>query len=111
MTNRIGLHEASVPTVAILNSIMPQSNNTHRVLQANYYRLGDALKDPQAKVPGRPLTTHYSSVQQKIHFMDTHGIQKSVVSLANPWLDFVDASVSLSIVKKINEEFSDLCGQ
>ncbi|CAI6100046.1 unnamed protein product [Clonostachys chloroleuca] len=74
-------------------------------------RLGDALKDPQAKVPGRPLTTHYSSVQQKIHFMDTHGIQKSVVSLANPWLDFVDASVSLSIVKKINEEFSDLCGQ
>src|SRR3954462_9151246 len=34
--------------------------------------------------PGRPLTKHYSSLAQKIHFMDTHSIGISVISLANP---------------------------
>ncbi|KAF2965010.1 hypothetical protein GQX73_g8582 [Xylaria multiplex] len=42
-----------------------------------------------ANLPGRPITTHYTSLAQKIHFMDTHEIDISVISLANPWLDFV----------------------
>ncbi|CAG9977331.1 unnamed protein product [Clonostachys byssicola] len=98
-------------TIPIVRKFPQASDPRLILLEEEVKSLEDALKDPQAKVPGRPLTTHYSSVQQKIHFMDTHGIRKSVVSLANPWLDFLDASESPAIAKKINDEFSDLCGQ
>jgi len=63
------------------------------------------------KLPGRPLTSHYTSLAQKIHFMDTHEIDISVVSLANPWLDFIDAHDSGTIAQSINQEFSDMCAE
>ncbi|KAM7191409.1 amidohydrolase [Naviculisporaceae sp. PSN 640] len=60
-------------------------------------------------LPGRPLTAHYSSLPQKIHFMDTHNIDISVLSLANPWLDFLSASESPSIAHETNISFSEMC--
>lgn len=65
--------------------------------------------DASAKPPGRPLTKHYSSLEQKIHFMDTHSIDISVISLANPWLDFLVPEESGGIAKSVNEEFSTMC--
>ncbi|KAI1428546.1 uracil-5-carboxylate decarboxylase [Xylaria sp. FL1777] len=62
-----------------------------------------------ANLPGRPITTHYSSLAQKIHFMDTHGIDISVISLANPWLDFVASEAAGETAKSINSAFSDMC--
>jgi predicted TIM-barrel fold metal-dependent hydrolase len=59
--------------------------------------------------PGRPLTRHYSSLDQKLHFMDTHGIDISVISLANPWLDFLSSTESGAAAESINEEFSSMC--
>ena len=60
------------------------------LLSAEVPLLQEASKQQQDEtnniVPGRPLTKHYSSLSQKIHFMDTHGIDISVISLANPWL-------------------------
>lgn len=64
---------------------------------------------PTSKPPGRPLTRHFASLEQKIHFMDTHGIDVSVISLANPWLDFVDSSAAGAMAGSINGEFSDMC--
>ncbi|CRK19113.1 hypothetical protein BN1723_017747, partial [Verticillium longisporum] len=58
------------------------------LLDAEQQGLDAALQDPTTKPPGRPLTSHYASLDQKIHFMNTHSIDISVVSLANPWLDF-----------------------
>jgi predicted TIM-barrel fold metal-dependent hydrolase len=46
-----------------------------------------------------------------MHFMDTHDINISVISLANPWLDFVDASQAGEIAKSVNNEFSDMCSK
>ncbi|RYC59133.1 Aminocarboxymuconate-semialdehyde decarboxylase [Xylaria longipes] len=63
-----------------------------------------------ANLPGRPITTHYSSLAQKIHFMDTHGIDISVISLANPWLDFVASEAAGETAKSINSAFSEMCG-
>ncbi|EPE09617.1 uracil-5-carboxylate decarboxylase [Ophiostoma piceae UAMH 11346] len=60
-------------------------------------------------LPGRPLTTHYASVAQKIHFMDTHGIDVSVLSLANPWLDFVASDEAGKIAASVNSGFSAMC--
>ncbi|KAI1330448.1 2-amino-3-carboxymuconate-6-semialdehyde decarboxylase [Xylariaceae sp. FL0255] len=60
-------------------------------------------------LPGRPVTTHYSSLDQKLHFMDTHGIDISVISLANPWLDFVASESAGATAKSINGSFSTMC--
>ncbi|KAK3380272.1 uracil-5-carboxylate decarboxylase [Lasiosphaeria ovina] len=62
-------------------------------------------------IPGRPLTRHYASLEQKLHFMDTHGIDISVLSLANPWLDFVDAASAGDVAQSINAEFAHMCSQ
>ncbi|KAI3336610.1 2-amino-3-carboxymuconate-6-semialdehyde decarboxylase [Xylariaceae sp. AK1471] len=63
-----------------------------------------------AHLPGRPVTSHYSSLAQKLHFMDTHGIDISVISLANPWLDFVASETAGETAKSINSAFSEMCG-
>ncbi|KAJ2892407.1 2-amino-3-carboxylmuconate-6-semialdehyde decarboxylase [Zalerion maritima] len=67
--------------------------------------------DPEgkSKVPGRPLTKHYASLDQKIHFMDTHKIAISVISLANPWFDFLDPAEAGPIADSVNDEFSKMC--
>ncbi|KAI2642826.1 uracil-5-carboxylate decarboxylase [Xylaria nigripes] len=62
-----------------------------------------------ANLPGRPITSHYSSLTQKLHFMDTHGIDISVISLANPWLDFVASELAGDTAKSINGAFSEMC--
>lgn len=81
------------------------------LLEAEVKHLEEATNDPAAKLPGRPLTSHFASLAQKIHFMDTHGIDISVISLANPWLDFLSASESGEMAKSVNEEFSRMCGE
>ncbi|KAK1751574.1 hypothetical protein QBC47DRAFT_390431 [Echria macrotheca] len=68
-------------------------------------------KDENLPLPGRPLTRHFSSLDQKLHFMDTHGIDISVVSLANPWLDFLPGSEAGDIAQSINNEFSEMCAR
>ncbi|CAN8097157.1 unnamed protein product [Discula destructiva] len=65
--------------------------------------------DASANPPGRPLTKHYSSLSQKMHFMDTHSIDISVISLANPWLDFLEPNEAGGVAKSVNEEFSTMC--
>ncbi|KAI6087503.1 hypothetical protein F4821DRAFT_235959 [Hypoxylon rubiginosum] len=62
-------------------------------------------------LPGRPVTTHYSSLAQKLHFMDTHGIDISVISLANPWLDFVAPEEAGEAAKAVNQEFASMCAE
>ena len=39
---------------------------------------------------GRPIGGEFHEVSRKLAFMDHHGIAVSVVSSANPWIDFVE---------------------
>lgn len=88
----------------------PQSPDPRLILlEAEVESLQDALKDPSAKPPGRPLTSHFASLKQKLHFMDTHKIDISVISLANPWLDFLDPTESGPVAKSVNDEFEEMC--
>ncbi|KAK0621240.1 hypothetical protein B0T17DRAFT_533382 [Bombardia bombarda] len=80
------------------------------LLAAEVPSLDEAAKEG-APVPGRPLTKHYSSLDQKIHFMDTHGIDISVVSLANPWLDFLSPQEAGPLAESISEGFAQMCAQ
>lgn len=59
-------------------------------------------------LPGRPLTDHYYSVKAKIEFMDTHAIDISVLSMGNPWLDFLDPSIAGEIAASMNQVMNSL---
>jgi len=48
-------------------------------------------------------------LDQKLHFMDTHGIDISVISLANPWLDFLPSDEAGQAAASINASFSTMC--
>ncbi|CAO3646895.1 unnamed protein product [Cunninghamella echinulata] len=61
---------------------------------------------------GRPVTEGFFKVEEKIKFMDNHGIDKSVISLANPWLDFYDPeeqTASETMATNINNELQEMC--
>jgi predicted TIM-barrel fold metal-dependent hydrolase len=46
---------------------------------------------------------------QKISFMDQHSIEISVISLANPWLDFLTASDAPEAARQINDDIDSMC--
>lgn len=98
-------------TIPLVRSF-PQTPDPRLILlEAEVKTLEEATQDAAAKLPGRPLTSHYASLAQKMHFMDTHHIDISVISLANPWLDFLDPSESGPMAESVNNEFSSMCGQ
>lgn len=58
---------------------------------------------------GRPVNDSYWDINKKIEFMDAHDIDVSVISLANPWLDFVDADAAAKAAEDVNNEIEGLC--
>lgn len=59
---------------------------------------------------GRPLDLAYSSWDAKRSFMKLHGINVSVVSLANPWLDFLEhPTEAVEWARKVNDELEQVC--
>ncbi|RMZ70399.1 uracil-5-carboxylate decarboxylase [Pyrenophora seminiperda CCB06] len=59
---------------------------------------------------GRPIGPEYHDISQKIAFMDLHKIDKSVISLANPWLDFLPPEEAGAAAKEINDDVNAQCG-
>lgn len=60
---------------------------------------------------GRPVDSTYSSFDKKREFMKLHGITCSVISLANPWLDFLDPELALSTAVAINDDLERACAE
>lgn len=60
---------------------------------------------------GRPIGPNYWDVNQKIAFMDAHGIDISVISLANPWLDFLDPHEAASTAMEVNDDINRVCNE
>jgi predicted TIM-barrel fold metal-dependent hydrolase len=55
---------------------------------------------------GRPVGPSYWDLSTKIAFMDAHRIDISVLSLANPWLDFVtDNGQAVAMARQVNDWF------
>ncbi|KAJ3326952.1 hypothetical protein HDU93_002181, partial [Gonapodya sp. JEL0774] len=44
-----------------------------------------------------------------LEFMDNHKIDASVISLANPWLDFMTPETAVPLSSKINSEIQNIC--
>jgi predicted TIM-barrel fold metal-dependent hydrolase len=81
------------------------------LLEAELPALERALKDPSAPLPGRPLTKHFTSLPHKLAFMSHHFITTSVLSLANPWLDFLSPEEAGGIAEQINASFEAMCAE
>ena len=58
---------------------------------------------------GRPIGSEYFDVNAKLKFMDKHGIEKSIISLANPWLDFLTGNEAESVAQELNDELQSIC--
>ena len=69
----------------------------------------DASIPPESR--GRPIDASYSSIDEKVRFMDIHNIHSSVISLANPWLDFLAPNESASWARTVNDELEAICSQ
>jgi aminocarboxymuconate-semialdehyde decarboxylase len=41
--------------------------------------------------------------------MDQHGITTSLVSLANPWIDFLEGDAAASVAEELNDELQEIC--
>lgn len=59
-------------------------------------------------VGGRPMTDDYWSIDAKLRFMDRHGIDQTVLSLGNPWLEPFSPAASLEAARRLNGEFAEL---
>ncbi|KAH8696185.1 hypothetical protein BGW36DRAFT_298536 [Talaromyces proteolyticus] len=60
---------------------------------------------------GRPVDSSYSDINVKLDFMRRHGITTSVISLANPWLDFLDADEAQTWTERINNDLEETCAR
>ncbi|KAF8913722.1 hypothetical protein CPB84DRAFT_1757352 [Gymnopilus junonius] len=58
---------------------------------------------------GRPVGAQYWDREEKLKFMDKHGIDISIVSSANPWLDFLPASQARTLASELNNDLEQYC--
>ncbi|KAL4930830.1 amidohydrolase family protein [Aspergillus undulatus] len=60
---------------------------------------------------GRPVDSSYWDIDVKLSFMRQHGINCSVISLANPWLDFVEPAEAQMWAERINDDLQRTCAK
>ncbi|KAG8834154.1 hypothetical protein FRC17_009414 [Serendipita sp. 399] len=58
---------------------------------------------------GRPVGPQYWDRDEKLKFMDVHGIDVSIVSTANPWLDFLSPSAAHTLATELNNDLEEYC--
>ncbi|KIM96350.1 hypothetical protein OIDMADRAFT_105933 [Oidiodendron maius Zn] len=68
-------------------------------------------EDTASTSRGRPVGPAYYDITEKIKFMDLHSIDISVISLANPWLDWVPESEAADAARRINDEVDAECAR
>lgn len=66
-------------------------------------------EDTASTSRGRPIGPEYYDVVEKIKFMDAHGIDISVVSLANPWLDWLPSHEAAETAQRVNDDMERMC--
>jgi predicted TIM-barrel fold metal-dependent hydrolase len=59
--------------------------------------------------PGRPMDESYRSISHTLEHMARHGIDATVLSLGNPWLDFLDPQAAAEWAPRLNRALARLC--
>lgn len=57
----------------------------------------------------RPIGEHFWQLDRKLQFMDQHGIDRAVISIGNPWVDFLDGREAVSWAARLNDEVEQAC--
>jgi len=57
---------------------------------------------------GRPIGSTYWDVPEKLAFMDRHGIDQSVISIGNPWLDPIEPDQALDVARQLHFDLASL---
>ncbi|KAG8725359.1 hypothetical protein FRC09_001163 [Ceratobasidium sp. 395] len=70
---------------------------------------GESLIVLEGKDSGRPVGGQYWDRSQKLAFMDKHNIDISIVSTANPWLDFLTAPEAPKLARQLNDDLEAYC--
>ncbi|OJD21118.1 hypothetical protein ACJ73_07544 [Blastomyces percursus] len=60
---------------------------------------------------GRPVDSTFSDNSLKLSFMRKHNITTSVISLANPWLNFLPAQDAYHRAERINNDLENICAE
>lgn len=68
-------------------------------------------EDTASTSRGRPIGSEYYDVKGKLAFMDAHQIDISVISLANPWLDWLPSEEAAEIARKVNDDVESMCSE
>ncbi|KAL4891183.1 hypothetical protein BDV59DRAFT_70284 [Aspergillus ambiguus] len=83
----------------------PADNSTPRLIILS--------SDDDPSIPldqrGRPVDSSYYDIDVKLAFMSRHGINCSVISLANPWLDFLPPDEAQTWAERINDDIEATC--
>lgn len=58
---------------------------------------------------GRPIGREYYDINAKLLYMKNHNISHSIISLANPWLDFLKENECESVAQELNDELESIC--
>lgn len=68
-------------------------------------------EDTASTSRGRPIGPEYFDVGKKLSFMQTHGIDVSVISLANPWLDWLPPEEAAETARRVNDDVERMCAE
>ena len=68
-------------------------------------------EDTASTSRGRPIGKEYYDVSEKLAFMNAHGIDVSIISLANPWLDWLPPSDAAETAQKVNNDVERMCAE
>lgn len=77
--------------------------------EAPYIKDDKLINRASAAGAGKPLVPVLWEISTKIEFMDAHGIDISILSLGNPWLDFLPRETAGPTARDVNNKFNDLC--
>jgi aminocarboxymuconate-semialdehyde decarboxylase len=68
-------------------------------------------EEEQSQEGGRLISDEYWSLDAKISFMERFGIDQTILSLGNPWLDPFDGAEGLDTARYFNNDFAKLRAQ
>lgn len=60
---------------------------------------------------GAKLSPEYFDIQAKLRYMDEHGVDGALISLGNPWIDFLTGEEAGQKSATINDELISACQQ
>jgi aminocarboxymuconate-semialdehyde decarboxylase len=60
---------------------------------------------------GRKIDASFWDINLKLKYMEAHSINITVLSMGNPWLDFLDPQKAVELAYQLNQDLEDVCGR